>query len=113
VLCVRILSTDEVEYRLSRSVAEQLLNRLELALAQFSAAPVARIARSTFALLVVSKSPAELVAALRGVQDRLSKARITYGGEVALLQSRCGIATVGSAAVHSLDDLVALAQQRC
>ena len=113
VLCVRILSTDEVEYRLSRSVAEQLLNRLELALAQFSAAPVARIARSTFALLVVSASPAELVAALRGVQDRLSKARITYGGEVALLQSRCGIATVGSAAVHSLDDLVALAQQRC
>lgn len=113
VLCVRILSTDEVEYRLGRGVAEQLLGRLEQALAQFSAAPVARLARATFALLVAAASPAELVAALRGVQDRLSKARITCGGEVALLQSRCGIATVGSAAIYSLDDLVALAQQRC
>lgn len=113
VLCVRILSTDEVEYRLGRAVADQLLGRLEQALAQFSAAPVARLARATFALLVAAASPAELVAALRGVQDRLSKARITYGGEVALLQARCGIATVGSAAIYSLDDLVALAQQRC
>lgn len=113
VLCVRVLSSDEVEYRLGRGAAEDLLNRMERALAQFSAAPVVRVAPATFALLVVAAGPAELVAALRGVQERLSKARVTYGGEVALLQARCGIASVGSAAVHSLDDLLALAQQRC
>ena len=113
VLCVRILSTDEVEYRLGPSAAEELLKRIEGALAQFSAASVLRVAPATFALLVVAASPAALVAALRGVQERLSKARITFGGDVALLQSRCGIATVGSLAVNSLDDLLALAQQRC
>jgi len=112
-LCVRILSSDEVEYRLGRAVAEALLQRIEQALAQFSAAPVARLAPATFALLVIAKGPAALVAALRGVQERLSKARVTYGGEVALLQARCGIASVGSVVVNSLDDLVALAQQRC
>jgi two-component system, cell cycle response regulator len=113
VLCVRVLSSDEVEYRLGRGAAEDLLNRMERALAQFSAAPVVRVAPATFALLVIAAGPAELVAALRGVQERLSKARITFGGDVALLQARCGIASVGSAAVHSLDDLLALAQQRC
>ena len=74
---------------------------------------MARVAPATFALLIIAASPAELVAALRGVQDRLAKARVTYDGEVALLQARCGIATLGSAAVHSLADLLALAQQRC
>jgi two-component system, cell cycle response regulator len=113
VLCVRILSSDEVDYRFGRAAAEALLTRIERALAQFSAAPVARVAPATYALLIVAASPAELVAALRGVQDRLAKARVTYDGEVALLQARCGIATVGSAAVHSLADLLALAQQRC
>src|SRR5438105_2800566 len=72
VLCVRILSYDEVEYRIGRGVADALLSRIELALAQFSAAPVARVAPATFALLAVAANPAEMAASLRGVQERLA-----------------------------------------
>ena len=65
VLCVRILSYEEVEYRIGSGIAAELLNRLERALAQFSAAPVARIAPTTFALLAVAANPAEMAASLR------------------------------------------------
>jgi two-component system cell cycle response regulator len=114
VLCVRMLALDEVEYRLGAGLAKELLNRVEKALAQFSAAPVARVVPATFALLLIAPGPAELVAALRGVQERIASARMTYGGEVVKIQARCGIATAGSAAaVHSLENLLALAQERC
>ncbi len=113
VLCVRIVSYDELNYRLGRNVADELLNRVERALAQFSAAPVARIAPTTFALLAVAANPAEMAASLRGVQERLATARMTYDGEVVQIQARCGIATAGGVAAYSLDDLVVLAQQRC
>ncbi|HET7364961.1 MAG TPA: response regulator [Burkholderiales bacterium] len=111
VLCVRILSYDEVADRIGRGVAQELLNRIERALAQFSAAPVARLEPTTFALLTVAASPAEMAASLRGVQQRIAAARMTYDGEVLRIQARCGIATAGAA--YSLADLVTLAQQRC
>ncbi len=113
VLCVRILAYDDIEYRIGPAVAQQLLDRLDQALGQFSAAPVMRVARATFALLTVAATSAEMMTALRGVQDRLAKARMTYGGEVVRLEARCGIATVASASTSSIDDLLALAKQRC
>jgi hypothetical protein len=36
-----------------------------------------------------------------------------YSGEVVRLEARCGIATTATVGAGSLDDLVALAKQRC
>ncbi|HYY62748.1 MAG TPA: response regulator [Burkholderiales bacterium] len=113
VLCVRIVAYEEIEYRIGRRVGEELLKRLHQALEQFSAAPVVRVAPATFALLTVAATPGEMMAALRGVQDRLAKARMIYSGEVVRLEARCGIATTATVGAGSLDDLVALAKQRC
>jgi len=113
VLCVRFVAFDEIEYRIGRSVGEQLLNRLHKALEQFSAGPVMRVAPAAFALLAVAGSTTEMMATLRGVQQRLAQARMTYAGETVKLEARCGIATVASMSRATLDDLVALAKQRC
>jgi len=110
VMCIRIVSYDEVEYRLGRAVADELLNRIERALAQLHS--VARVARGTFALLAVAAGPAELHALLRGVRERLASARLTYGGEVVTIESTFGIATAAGTPA-SLDDLLALALGRC
>ena len=113
VLCVRFVAFDEIEYRIGRAVAEQLLNRMHVALGQFSAAPVMRVAPATFALLTVAGNTTEMMTTLRGVQQRLAQARMTYAGETVKLEARCGIATVASMSRSTLDDLVALAKQRC
>ena len=113
VMCVRVDSYDEVDYRLGRGVADELLTRIERALGQLLPNSVARVAPATFALLAVAATSAEMVATLRGVQERLANARLTYGGEVLKIDSRCSIATAGSIGAGSLEDLLALAQQRC
>ena len=110
VMCIRIVSYDEVEYRLGRAVADELLNRIERALAQLHS--VARVARATLALLVVAAGPAELHATLRAVRERLANARMTYGGEVVRIESSYGVATAAGTPA-SLEDLLALALGRC
>src|SRR5262249_43619041 len=102
VLCVRITSYEQLQARLGRSVAQELLNRMERALAQFSAAPVARVEATTFALLAVAATPAEMAASLRGAQERIAAARITYGGELVRIEARCGVATAGGVAAYPL-----------
>lgn len=116
VMCVRVDSYADVAERHGARVAGELINRIEAALKQMCPSPsheVARVPEAIFAVMAGGTTHGDTLAPLRRAQDRLANARLNYHGEVLAIRCSFGVATTGSDATRSVDELTALALQRC
>lgn len=116
VMCVRVDSYADVAERHGERVAGELINRMEAALKQMCPSPaheVARVPKAIFAVMAGGTTHADTLAPLRRAQDRLANARLNYHGEALAIRCSFGVASTGSDDTRSVDELTALALQRC
>jgi len=116
VMCVRVDSYAEVAARLGQRVADELINRIEAALKQLCPSPAHEVARApgaSFAVMAGATSHAVALAPLGRVQKRLANARLNYHGEALAIRCSFGVASTGADDTRSVDELSALALERC
>jgi two-component system, cell cycle response regulator len=114
VMCVRVDSYADVAGRHGERVADELINRIEAALKQMCPShEVARAPGATFAVMVGGTTHADTLAPLRRVQERLANARLNYRGEALAIRCSFAVASTGADETRSVDELTALALQRC
>ena len=116
VMCVRVDSYGEVLERLGQRVADELVNRIEAALKQMCPPPAHEVARTpgaSFAVMAGATSQADALAPLARARERLAHARLNYHGEALAIRCRFGIASTGADDTRSVDELTALALERC